>query len=233
MSGKNNKKRIAIILSGCGGMDGSETHEAVSLMIAIKNEGANYECFALNENQKYVINGNAKLGIKQQTNEKRNMLFEAGRLNHGMVNDLQNLDVDKFDGLVFPGGYGTGTSFSNFITCDKEKCNRNFDYKVRDEIKNVIREFHNQKKPIFAGCLAHVLVNGSLSGITIMMDEGKYTADAVEKNGNFYEIKTAGEICIDEQNKIITAPFYMTPKVSVDVIFNESVKAMQALIKMC
>ena len=66
-----------------------------------------------------------------------------------------------------------------------------------------------------------------------MMDEGKYTADAVEKNGNSYEIKKAGEICIDEKNKIITAPFYMTPKVSVDVIFNESVKAMQALIKMC
>ena len=38
MSGKNNKKRIAIILSGCGGMDGSETHEAISLMIAIKND---------------------------------------------------------------------------------------------------------------------------------------------------------------------------------------------------
>ena len=66
-----------------------------------------------------------------------------------------------------------------------------------------------------------------------MMDEGKYTAEAVENNGNFYETKTAGEICIDEKNKIITAPFYMTPKVAIDVIFDESVKAIKALIKMC
>ena len=233
MSGKNNKKRIAIILSGCGGMDGSETHEAISLMIAIKNEGADYECFALNENQKYVINGNAKLGIKQQTNETRNMLFEAGRLNHGMVDDLKNLDVNAFDGLVFPGGYGTGTSLSNFINCNDDVCKRNFNYKVRDEIKNIICAFHSQQKPIFAGCLAHILVNGSLKGITIMMDEGKYTAEAVENNGNCYETKTAGEICIDEKNKIITAPFYMTPKVAIDVIFDESVKAIKALIKMC
>lgn len=231
MSNKD-KKRFAIILSGCGGMDGSEAHEAISLMIAIKNESADYECFAINENQKYVINGNAKLGIKNTANEKRNMLFEAGRLNHGMVDNLNNLDVDNFDGLVFPGGYGTGTSFSNFIICNGNQCNRNFDYNVRDEIKNIIRAFHKKNKPIFAGCLAHILINGSLQGVTIMMDEGKYTAEAVEKNGNFYEIKRAGEICIDKKNKIITAPFYMTPKVAINVIFNESIKAIKALIKM-
>lgn len=229
----SNRKRIAVILSGCGGMDGCEAHEAISLMIAIKKEGANYECFALNENQKYVLDANAKLGIYQQTNEKRNMLFEAGRLNHGLVNDLNNLNVNEFDALVFPGGYGTGTSLSDFITCNEGKCKRNFDYKVRNEIKDIICEFHLQKKAIFAGCLAHVLINGSLSGVTIMMDEGKYTAKAVEKNGNAYEIKKAGEICVDKKNKIVTAPFYMTPKVTVDVIFDESIKSIKALLQLC
>ena len=39
-------------------------------------------------------------------------------------------------------------------------------------------------------------------------------------------------ISIDKKNKIITAPFYMTPKVAINVIFDESIKAIKALIKM-
>ena len=63
--------KFAMILSGCGGMDGTETHEAISLMIAIKQAGCNYKCFAINENQKYVINTTGM----SQSNEKRNILI--------------------------------------------------------------------------------------------------------------------------------------------------------------
>ena len=134
-------KKVALILSGCGGMDGSETHEAISLMIAIKKAGMEYTCFAINENQKYVIHTTGM----SQSDEKRNILTEAGRLNHGMVYDLNKLHVDQFDGLVFPGGYGTGTSYSNFIICDGKTCQKNTDYVVRDEIKAVIQEFHENQ----------------------------------------------------------------------------------------
>ena len=208
-------------------MDGSETHEAISLMIAIKKVGMEYTCFAINENQKYVIHTTGM----SQSNEKRNILTEAGRLNHGMVYDLNKLHVEQFDGLVFPGGYGTGTSYSNFIICDGKTCQKNADYVVRDEIKAVIQEFHEKQKPIFAGCMAPVLVNGSLTGIKIMIDEGMYTKEIIEKHNNTYQVCNINEICVDEDNKIITAPYYMAKRADVFTVFTESVKAMEEMVK--
>ena len=41
-----NKKRFAIVLSGCGRADGSEIHEAVSLLLAIDQQDCEYEFFA-------------------------------------------------------------------------------------------------------------------------------------------------------------------------------------------
>ena len=224
--------KFAMILSGCGGMDGSEVHEAVSLMIAVKQLGCKYTCFALNEPQKYVINVNHDIGTQQQTSETRNMLLEAGRLNHGLIHDLKKLNVSQFDGLVLPGGYGTGTSLSNFIECDGQTCKKNIDYIVKDEIKDVIQEFNKQKKPIFAGCMAPILVNGSLTGVTIMTDIGLYTKEIIEKHKNSYKVCNAGEVCVDFENKIVTVPFYMTPKVEIDTIFDESIKGISELIKM-
>lgn len=40
----------------------------------------------------------------------RNMMAEAGRFSHGQgatqMQDLSNLDVNNFDGIIFPGGHG-------------------------------------------------------------------------------------------------------------------------------
>ena len=221
-------KNFAIILSGCGGMDGTETHEATCLMLAIKQNGCNYRCFAINENQKYVVHSGM-----QQTSEKRNMLAEAGRLDRGITKDFAKLDKNQFDALVFPGGYGTGTSFSDFIECNGTSCKKNLNYKVRAEIKNVIQEFHAQGKPVFAGCLATILPNGSLKGLKIMTDTGRYTEEAIIKNGNKPVVCQAGEICIDEENKIITAPYYLSSKVDIDTIFAESDKGIKAVIALC
>ena len=227
------KKKFAMILSGCGGLDGSESHEAISLMIAMKQIGVNYICFAINEDQKYVIHAVDRGVDSSHDDEKRNMLTEARRLNHGVVHDLKKLTVDSLDALILPGGYGTGTSLSNFVICDNGVCSKNSNYRVRKEIKDIICEFYRQKKPIFAGCMAPVLVNGSLTGVKIMTDIGGYTKEIIENYGNSYQICKAGDICVDKKNKIVTAPFYMTPKVEVDTIFKESVKGIKEIVKMC
>ncbi|MBT5717008.1 MAG: hypothetical protein HOI70_08850, partial [Opitutae bacterium] len=42
------KKKIAVVLSGCGVFDGTEIHEAVLTLLAIEEEGASWHCFAPN-----------------------------------------------------------------------------------------------------------------------------------------------------------------------------------------
>ena len=223
-----------MILSGCGGLDGTESHEAISLMIAIKQVGVSYVCFAIDDEQKYIVHATNQ-GVKQNNsnNDKRNMLIEARRLNHGIAHDLKKLSVNQFDALILPGGYGTGTSWSDFITCKNGTCTKNINYVVRKEVKDIIQEFNKNNKPIFAGCMAPILVNGSLSGVKIMTDAGCYTKEIIDKHGNVSQICKGGEICIDKKNKIVTAPFYMTPKVEVDTIYKESVKAIKEILKMC
>jgi len=222
-------KKFAIILSGCGGIDGSEIHEAVCLMIAIKLANCDYMCFALNENQKYVFKANKM----EQCNEARNMLIEASRLNHGKVYDLNKLNIDKFDALILPGGYGMATSYSNFIICENNTCRKNINYNVKKEISNIINEFHKKQKPIFAGCIAPNLVNRCFSGITLATDENFFNKEILEKMGNKFKICKAGDVCVDKKNKIVSVSFYMTPKVEIDTIFEESVKAVKEIIKLC
>ena len=56
--------------------------------------------------------------------------------------------------------------------------------------------------------------------------------EAIEKRKNTYQVCNAGEICVDEENKIVTAPYYMTPKVEIETIFDESEKGIAAMMKL-
>jgi len=49
-------KKVAVILSGCGVQDGSEIHEAVSILIGVSMSGATYKCFAPKQAQHHVVN---------------------------------------------------------------------------------------------------------------------------------------------------------------------------------
>nr|WP_198295330.1 hypothetical protein [Bacteriovorax sp. DB6_IX] len=42
-------KNIAVILSGCGFLDGAEIRESVLTLLALDTEGANYKIFAPNK----------------------------------------------------------------------------------------------------------------------------------------------------------------------------------------
>lgn len=47
-------KKIAVILSGCGVYDGAEIHESVLTLLALEQNGLDYQCFAPNVEQMHV-----------------------------------------------------------------------------------------------------------------------------------------------------------------------------------
>ncbi len=49
-------KKIAVVLAGSGVYDGSEIHEATLTLLAIAEQGANYQCFAPDIPQAHVVN---------------------------------------------------------------------------------------------------------------------------------------------------------------------------------
>ena len=93
-------KKIAIILSGCGVYDGAEIHEATMTMYAVIKQGGEYQIFAPDIDQHHVINHITG----EEMNEKRNVMIEAARIARGNIKPLSELDVSKYDAIMFPGG---------------------------------------------------------------------------------------------------------------------------------
>ena len=73
---KNNAmKKFAVILCGCGTLDGSEIHESVMTLLAIDRNDCTYSIFAPNDTQYHVVNHITH----EEMPESRNMLLEAAR----------------------------------------------------------------------------------------------------------------------------------------------------------
>lgn len=197
-------KKIAVVLAGSGRGDGSEIHESVSVLVHLSRHGVDYTCFAPDLPQADVVNH----ATGQPTGETRNQLVESARIARGDIAPLARLDVDAFDAVVFPGGFGAAKNLCTFAK-DGENC------AVVPDVARVIKGFHAAGKPIGLCCIAPVLaarVLGTKMGgpgcmVTIGTDEG--TASAIAKMGSTNVGKGVTEAVTDPKNRIVTTPAYM------------------------
>ena len=73
--------------------------------------------------------------------ETRNVLVESARIARGQIKNISQLDADNYDAVIFPGGLGVAKNLSNFTT-------ENENFTVDETIVNVLKQFHEQKKPL-------------------------------------------------------------------------------------
>ncbi len=193
-------KKFAVILCGCGTLDGSEIHESVMTLLAIDRNGGVYDIFAPNDNQYHVINHVTKAPME----ETRNMLVEAARIARGNIRPIEECDVKHYDALVFPGGNGSAKNLFTYALHGP-------DCMVREDVATLIRAFHAAHKPVGALCIAPVMLAKVLDGITITIGSDTGTAAHISAMGAHHEAKQQGEVTIDEENLIFTTPCYMLP----------------------
>ncbi|MBW2099964.1 MAG: isoprenoid biosynthesis protein ElbB, partial [Deltaproteobacteria bacterium] len=87
------KKRVGVLLSGCGVFDGSEIHEAVLSLLMLDRAGAESICMAPDMDQFNVIDH-----ITQSImDEKRNVLVESARIARGKIKDLKTINASELD----------------------------------------------------------------------------------------------------------------------------------------
>ena len=199
-------KKFAVILSGCGQLDGSEIHEAVMTLLAIDRNQCTYSIFAPNEEQYHVINHLTR----EVTEEKRNILVEAARIARGEIRDVKEYHAEDFDGLILPGGYGAA---KNLFTYAIEGVNA----KVNPDIEKAIKATYLLKKPIGALCIAPVLLSKVLEDITITIGSDAETIDNVKKMGAHHINTLVTEVISDKQNMIFSTPCYMLPATIADI----------------
>lgn len=193
-------KKFAVILCGCGSMDGSEIHEAVMTLLAIDRNEYEYSIFAPNDNQYHVVDHVSG----QATDEKRNMMVEAARIARGQIRPLEECKVEEFDAVVFPGGFGAAKNLFTYAIDGK-------DCTVREDVATLIRAFHARKKPIGALCIAPVMIAKVLGDVTITVGNDEGTIENVLSFGSKHINTLQKGVIADKQNMVFTTPCYMLP----------------------
>ncbi|MFG0257378.1 MAG: isoprenoid biosynthesis glyoxalase ElbB [Phycisphaerales bacterium JB043] len=188
----------AVILSGCGFLDGSEIHETVSLLLALSKEGVTTHCFAPDAEFEVIDHLSG-----QPDGTRRSILAESARLARGEVRSLNECRSADFDALFFPGGFGAAKHLCDFAqkgpACE-----------VHSEAERVLREFHDDGKPIGLCCIAPVLAARVFANdVTITLGGQSDASSAAESMGAQHVEAPASQAVVDQKHHVATAPAYM------------------------
>jgi len=214
-------KNVAVVLSGCGFKDGSEITEAISTLIALGNEGAQYKIFAPNMT---ITSTNHLTG---ETSTSRNVLEESARIARGQIADIKALKENEFDAILFPGGYGAALNL-----CDWAK--KGAASTVNSDVEKAIKAFHQAGKPIGAICIAPVLVAKTLGkeGVTVTIGNDKETAQEIQKTGAIHHDCPVDDYVSDRDNKVLTTPAYMFDDAKPSQVYKGISKLVKELVEM-
>ena len=125
---------------------------------------------------------------------------------------FQDLNSSSADAVIFPGGFGAAKNLSNFATSS--------DPSVDEDVARVINDFHDSKKVIGMCCIAPILaalVLGKGKGVPVKLTlggkgDGWPYAGTIDKAAEFGASPvemSVSEVCVDEENKLVTSPAYM------------------------
>jgi enhancing lycopene biosynthesis protein 2 len=190
--------KCAIILAGCGVYDGAEIHESVMLLYALSLKNAEYEIFAPNIDQFHVVDHLSG----QVTVEKRNVLTEAARIARGKICDLKNLNPEKFDAIILPGGFGVAKNLCDFAFKSENMT-------VLPELEMILKTAHSLGKPIGAMCISPVILAKIFPHAKLTIGNDTDTTKALENMGAIHTKTNQGQVVIDAEHKFVTTPCYM------------------------
>ena len=191
-------KTVAVVLAGCGHRDGSEIQEAVLTLWALSKNGLEFECFAPNIAQYHVVNHLTG----DEVAESRNVLVESARIARGQVRDIEELEVERYAGIIFPGGLGAVKNLSDYAL-------HGLNFTVNEGVSRAVKSMADAGKPIGALCISPMIIAKVLGNITLTMGATGRTAEDAVSLGAVHEVTGNGEVTIDRKNRIVTTPCYM------------------------
>lgn len=193
------QKKVAVILSGCGVYDGAEIHESVITLLRLDQRGAHAQCFASNVAQMHVINHLTG----EQMPESRNVLVESARIARGEVKDIREANVEDFDALIVPGGFGAAKNLSDFAVKGAE-CT------VQPDVLALAEAFAEASKPVGLMCISPAMAAKIYGpGVICTIGNDADTATVVNKMGATHQECDVSDIVEDKARKLVSTPAYM------------------------
>ena len=193
------QKKVAVILSGCGVYDGAEIHESVITLLRLDQRGAHAQCFAPNVAQMHVINHLTG----EQMPESRNVLVESARIARGEVKDIREANVEDFDALIVPGGFGAAKNLSDFAVKGAE-CT------VQPDVLALAEAFAEARQPGGSMCISPAMAAKIYGpGVICTIGNDADTATVVNKMGATHQECDVSDIVEDKARKLVSTPAYM------------------------
>lgn len=215
--------RVAVVLAGCGYLDGAEIRESVLSLLFLDQLDAEVQCFAPDISQHHVIDH----ASKTESKETRNVLVESARIARSDIRPLGQLNAADFDALVLPGGYGVAKHLSSLAF-------KGADADVLLDYANIIRAFFEAKKPIGAICIAPAVVALALKdkGISLTIGEDEGTASVITGSGNVHVVAATNMVVVDANHRVASCSAYMRDD-RISEVADGIEKCVRAVMSMC
>ncbi|HQL49096.1 MAG: Enhancing lycopene biosynthesis protein 2 [Acidobacteria bacterium ADurb.Bin340] len=197
--------KAAVLLAGCGHLDGAEIREAVLTLLALDQHGVDFQCIAPDAPQHHVVDHRTGQPVP---GAGRNILEEASRIARvGQCLDLAAADPAAYDLLLLPGGYGVAKNHCGFAF-------KGADAEVRPDVATFVKAFFTAGKPVGAICISPALVALCLAGQgksgVLTLGAGQGIAEAMARLGQRHQsVPSAREVVIDEDLRLVTTAAYM------------------------
>jgi enhancing lycopene biosynthesis protein 2 len=194
-------KRVGVILSGSGYLDGSEIHEATLTLLFLDKRGAKVTAMAPDVRQMHVVD---HLRGEAAGAESRNVLAEAARITRGAIVDVKSVKAEDLDALILPGGYGAAKNLCTFAT-------EGVKLQVNPDVERLVRDVAAAGKPLGFICIAPVIAAKVLGAMKVKLTIGNDPATAAVVNalGATHVDTPVDQIVVDEKNKVVSTPAYM------------------------
>jgi enhancing lycopene biosynthesis protein 2 len=191
--------RVAVLLSGCGYLDGAEIQESVITLLALDRAGAQVECLAPDRAQRDVVDHRSGEAV---SGEERNVLAEAARIARGAIRDVAQARAEDYDAVILPGGYGAAKNLSSFAV-DGPGCD------VDPGVERLLRDAHAAGKPIGLICIAPAIGARLFPDVELTIGSDADTAGALEAMGAHHKDCPVDAFVCDERARVVSCPAYM------------------------
>ena len=194
-------KKVGVIISGCGFLDGAEIQETVATLAALENHDLEAVCFAPDKQQIHVVN---HLTQSVSEGEERNILVEAARIVRGNISPLEETSCDDLDAVMIPGGFGVAKNLSDYAF-------KGADMQIDPLVESVLKRAIEADKPVAAVCIAPILLAKLLGDRSPNLTLGAEGGDSknLESLGGKHKATSHEEVVVDEAMKLVTGPCYM------------------------
>jgi enhancing lycopene biosynthesis protein 2 len=194
-------KRVGVLLSGCGFLDGAEIHEATCTLLSLDRRGATLVAMAPDKPQLHVIDHVAQ---QPQAGVTRSVLQESARIVRGQIKPLKAVKAEDLDALILPGGFGAAKNLCTYAVDGAAM-------KVDPDVEKLVRAMRAAKKPMGFICISPVIAARLFGAehvkVTIGMDPA--TAGHIASWGAEHVECAVDQIVVDQRLELVTTPAYM------------------------